>query len=168
MPHNFFSSAQFQRKRKSLVFFQSINFLWFRSYCGDISKESAGPLTRLPPASHRAVPWHCHPVFRIRLYWVRIWIQHFRLSTDPDPIRIQGFDDQKLEKFTAEICKKNVISEIAIYLSLGLHKGRPSYRRSLQPSIENIQHLDPGESKQCEFMRILGSTTMINFKFIHE
>ena len=27
MPHNFFSSAQFQRKRKSLVFFQSIYFL---------------------------------------------------------------------------------------------------------------------------------------------
>ncbi len=29
MPRNFFSSVQFQRKRKSLVFFQSINFLWF-------------------------------------------------------------------------------------------------------------------------------------------
>jgi hypothetical protein len=27
MPHNFFSSSQFQRKLKSLVFFQSINFL---------------------------------------------------------------------------------------------------------------------------------------------
>ncbi len=27
MPRNFFSSSQFQRKRKSLVFFQSINFL---------------------------------------------------------------------------------------------------------------------------------------------
>jgi hypothetical protein len=26
------------------------------------------------------------------------------------------------------------------YWSLGLHKGRPSYRRSLQPSKENIQH----------------------------
>ncbi len=32
-------------------------------------------------------------------------------------------------------------SKIAIYLSLGLHKGRPSYRRSLQPS-KNIQHFD--------------------------
>ncbi len=30
-------------------------------------------------------------------------------------------------------------SKIAIYLSLGLYKGRPSYRRSLQPSKENIQ-----------------------------
>jgi len=28
MLRNFFSLAQFQRKRKSLVFFQSINFLW--------------------------------------------------------------------------------------------------------------------------------------------
>ncbi len=32
-------------------------------------------------------------------------------------------------------------SQIAIYLSLGLHKGRPSYRRSLAPSKQNIQHL---------------------------
>ncbi len=28
MPRNFFTLTQFQRKRKSLVFFQSINFLW--------------------------------------------------------------------------------------------------------------------------------------------
>jgi hypothetical protein len=44
--------------------------------------------------------------FRIRIHLIRIriWIQHFRLNTDPDPdlIRIQGFDDQKLKKFTAE------------------------------------------------------------------
>jgi hypothetical protein len=31
-------------------------------------------------------------------------------------------------------------STLAIYLSLGLHKGRPSYRRSLHPSKKNIQH----------------------------
>jgi hypothetical protein len=29
---------------------------------------------------------------------IRIRIQHFRLYTDPYPIRIQGFDDQKLKK----------------------------------------------------------------------
>jgi hypothetical protein len=29
MPRKFFSSIQFQRKRKSLVFFQSLNFLWW-------------------------------------------------------------------------------------------------------------------------------------------
>jgi hypothetical protein len=31
-------------------------------------------------------------------------------------------------------------SRPAIYLFLGFHIGRPSYRRSLQPSKENIQH----------------------------
>jgi hypothetical protein len=31
-------------------------------------------------------------------------------------------------------------SNIPIYLFFGLHKGRLSYRRSLQPSKENIQH----------------------------
>ncbi len=44
------------------------------------------------------------------------------------------------KKFTAE---KNLIfcgAKITIYLSLGLHKGRPSYKRSLQLSKENIQH----------------------------
>jgi hypothetical protein len=61
---------------------------------------------------------------------------------DPDPVRIQGFDDQKLKKkiqlkfFYIFFCSK-----IAIYLSLGLLKGRPSYMRSLQPLKENIQEI---------------------------
>jgi hypothetical protein len=57
---------------------------------------------------------------------------------DPDP----GFDDLKLKKIYS--WKFNFYSfdqKIAIYLSLGLHKGRPSYRRSLQLSKENIQYL---------------------------
>jgi hypothetical protein len=58
----------------------------------------------------------------------------FRLNTDPDPIWIQGFDDQNLQ------VKKNVWIKTKIYLSLGLHKVRTSYRRSLQLSKENIQH----------------------------
>ncbi len=42
-------------------------------------------------------------MFRIRINWINGYgsgIQHFRLNTDPDPdpIRIQDFDDQKLEK----------------------------------------------------------------------
>jgi hypothetical protein len=64
----------------------------------------------------------------------RIRIQHFRLNTgpDPDPIRIQGFDDQKCKKFTAE--KYNFfISKNKIYLSLGLHKGCPSYKEAFSP-----------------------------------
>jgi hypothetical protein len=48
-------------------------------------------------------------------------------------IWIQGCDDQKFKNFTAGKIFK-------IFLSLGLHEGRPSYRRSLQPSKENILH----------------------------
>jgi hypothetical protein len=38
------------------------------------------------------------PGLRIRIHFIRI--QHFRLNTDPDPdpIRMQGFNDQKLKK----------------------------------------------------------------------
>jgi hypothetical protein len=54
-------------------------------------------------------------------------------DTDPEPgpIRIQGFDDQKLKKKSTSEKMFYLISKIAIFLSLGLHKGRPSYRRSL-------------------------------------
>ncbi len=77
-------------------------------------------------------------VFRIRIHflWIRIRIQWIRMeaNTDPDPIRIQGFNDQKFKKISAE--KKKT----AIYLSLGLHKVCPGYRRSLQLTKEAIQH----------------------------
>jgi hypothetical protein len=45
-----------------------------------------------------------------------------------------------MKKITAE--KKLIFfgSKTTIYLSLGLQKGRPSHRRSLQPSKENIHH----------------------------
>ncbi len=48
------------------------------------------------------------------------------------PIRIQGFNDQKLNKNYS--WKKTLIfwgSKTTIYLSLGLHKERPSYRRNM-------------------------------------
>jgi hypothetical protein len=61
-----------------------------------------------------------------------------RLNTDPGPIRIQDFDDQKLGKIYS--WEKFFLSKNNNYLSLGLHKERPSYRRILQPSEENIQH----------------------------
>ncbi len=62
-----------------------------------------------------------------------IRIQHFRLNNDPDPdpIRIQGFDEQKI--FFIKNCNLP-------YLFLGLHQRRPSYRKSLQPSKEDTQH----------------------------
>ncbi len=55
-------------------------------------------------------------VFRIRK---QIRIQHFRLNIDPDPIRIQGFDEQKLEKIYS--WKRNLIffwSKITTYASI--------------------------------------------------
>ncbi len=63
---------------------------------------------------------------------------------DPDPAfdvnADPGFDDQKAT--TVKILQLKKIFYffvwIAIYLFLGLHEGRPSYR-SLQPSKENIQ-----------------------------
>ncbi len=61
----------------------------------------------------------------------------FQVNPDPDP----GFWWSKIEeKNIVEIFKNLCWSKIAIYLSQGLHNGRPSYRRSLQPSKENIQH----------------------------
>jgi hypothetical protein len=50
------------------------------------------------------------------------------------PIRIQGFDDRNWKKLNI------FLSKISIYLHLGLYKGRPSFRRSIQPSKENSQH----------------------------
>jgi hypothetical protein len=47
---------------------------------------------------------------------------------------------KNVKNFTAEEKIKFFVSKTTIYLSLGLHKGFPSYRRSLQPSKENIQH----------------------------
>jgi hypothetical protein len=59
----------------------------------------------------------------------------FQLNLDPDP----GFDDQKLIKITAEQ-NLSFLDPKLQYLSLGLLQGHPSYRRTLQPSKENIQH----------------------------
>jgi hypothetical protein len=36
------------------------------------------------------------PLFQIHIHLIRI--QHFRLNTNPDPVRIQGFDNQKFNK----------------------------------------------------------------------
>jgi hypothetical protein len=62
-------------------------------------------------------------------------------NTDPDPIRIQGFNDQKLKKNYSwkKNKKKFLLSKTAIYLFLGFHKVCPSCRRSLQLSKEAIQ-----------------------------
>ncbi len=82
-----------------------------------------------------------YPGLRIRIHFIRTRIQHFRLNTDPDPdpVWIQGFNDQKLKKnYSGKFFF--LLSKTTIYLFLGLHKERPSYRRSLHLSKENIQH----------------------------
>jgi hypothetical protein len=59
-------------------------------------------------------------------------------------IQIQGFDEQKLEKnLQMKFLIIFLIKKIAIYFSLGLHKGRSRYRRSLLPSKETTLHLKP-------------------------
>ncbi len=73
----------------------------------------------------------------IRIHLNRI--QHFRLNTDPDPIRMQGFDDQQLGKIYS--WKKIKFFLIKNYnLPIPRPPLRTSrYRRSLQLSKENIQ-----------------------------
>jgi hypothetical protein len=61
----------------------------------------------------------------------------FQVNPDPDKIRIWGFDDQKLKE-------KIQLIKLSIYSYLGLEKGCPSYRKSLQPSKQNIQHFKKG------------------------
>ncbi len=82
---------------------------------------------------------------RIRIHWCRI------RSTDYGPgssilgwipIRIRVFLTKNWKTFIAE---KNILYFIFFWLKcnfliLVLHKRRPSYRRTLQPSKENIQH----------------------------
>jgi hypothetical protein len=52
---------------------------------------------------------------------------------NPDPIRIQGFYDQKLKK-------KDNRKLVFIFFRSKIATLCPSYRRSRQPSKENIQH----------------------------
>ncbi len=73
---------------------------------------------------------------------MRARIQHFRsiLIQVLFRLRILGFDDQNCKYYTAEKYLPFLIKKIASYFSLGLHVGRSSYRRSLQPSKANKWH----------------------------
>jgi len=75
---------------------------------------------------------------------------------------------QKLEK----IYNKKMLNffyQIAIYilqyLSLGLHKGRPSYRRSLQPVKKNIQH-EIREISKFQVMKFLNFLLLLWVIFV--
>ncbi len=70
----------------------------------------------------------------------------FQVNLDPAPIPDPGFWWPKIGKIHLK-CFSFLGSKIAIYLSLGLHIGRPSYRRSLQlpkrehPALEKMKFL---------------------------
>ncbi len=102
--------------------------------------------------------WIWIPGFRIRIHFlrIRIRIQRIRMEantdpdTDPDPIRIRI----RIQSGSRTLMTKNWIKITAEkkikfffdqklqfrYLSLGLHKVCPGYRRSLQLTKEAIQH----------------------------
>jgi hypothetical protein len=61
--------------------------------------------------------------------------------------QIQGLDDQKLSNFYFTVKKT------ALYLSLGFHEGRSSYRRSLQPSKENIKQLKSWSKEKIPLLK---------------
>ncbi len=70
--------------------------------------------------------------------WIRIDLMRIRTQYR---YRIQGFDDQKLKiNLQLKINWIFFLIKIAIKLSLGLHKIRTSYRKSLQLSKKKIQH----------------------------
>ncbi len=71
-----------------------------------------------------------------------------QLNPEPDPaIQVNRDSDPRLwwpkmlKKIQLELLYEIFFwLKIAIYLSLGLHKGRPSYKRGFQSSEEHIQH----------------------------
>jgi hypothetical protein len=75
-----------------------------------------------------------------------------KTDPDPDPIRIQSgsgvFMTKNWKKFTAKKNTTNFWINGYRYLSLGLHKGRPSYKRNLQLSKGNILHFKSGNFKK--------------------
>jgi hypothetical protein len=96
-------------------------------------------------------------VFRICIHSIRarIRIQHFRPNTDqdPDPIRIQGSDDQKLKKFTAKKKLKNY------NLPIPRSPERTSKLQKKPSAIQREQHFNKCNSK-------FFSTSVDNFSLL--
>jgi hypothetical protein len=65
----------------------------------------------------------------------------YSFDTDPDPYTAfkAGYRSGYRVLITKNCRKFTFLSKSTIYLSQGLQKGCSSYRRSPQPSIENIQ-----------------------------
>jgi hypothetical protein len=75
--------------------------------------------------------------FRIRIHLIRIRIQQFRAEYRSGS---RVFMTKNWKKFTAGKYFF-LLKQKLQFPYLGLHKGRPSYKRSLKLSKENIQHL---------------------------
>ncbi len=79
--------------------------------------------------------------------------QYFMLNTHPDT----GFWWSKIGKnLQLKIFFYLLLSKTTIYLSLGIHKGRPSYRRSLQASALKREHSALQNMKFHKFFLFLG------------
>jgi hypothetical protein len=76
---------------------------------------------------------------RIRVHLIQFRIQHFRLNADPDPIRIQDFDDQKLEKIYSweKNRKKFVIKNYNLHIPWPPQK---TYKLQKKPSAPKREH----------------------------
>ncbi len=75
-------------------------------------------------------------VFQILIHFIRIRNQLFRLKNDPDPIRTQSFDNQKLKKCTS---KKFCIFFKNYHLLVPRPLGTPS-RLQKTPSAPKREH----------------------------
>jgi hypothetical protein len=75
---------------------------------------------------------YCRVADPLRIHFIRIRIQHFRLNADldldPIRIRIHGINDKKFKKYYSWKKITFFLSKTTIYLSLGVHKEqkRPS------------------------------------------
>jgi hypothetical protein len=89
------------------------------------------------------------PVVRISIHLTRIRIQHFMLNTDPDldPIRIQGFDDQKLEKIYSLKNSIFLIKNYNLPITRPLERTsklqkKPSAFKREHPALQNMKFLN--------------------------
>ncbi len=136
----FLSEVFFSQQRRLRETARSVAFMWglVALCCRLGSHICCSPPPRAPPprgaagSSWTSGLWIRIDLMQIRIQLffslqiqIRIWIQ----------FRIQGFDDQK---FTA--VKLFSDRKLQFTYPLGLQKGCTTYRRSLQPSKENIHH----------------------------
>ncbi len=121
-------------------------------------RASSQPPSWTPPAPTRRLLANLHTAIVIHIHFPHYnhhrhqchhnsCHHHFTSVVDPDPLNPDtgtdpGFWWPRILKNAAEIFFKYLflIKKIAIYLHLGHEKRRPSYRKSFEPSKENIQH----------------------------